>query len=224
MRAPLQILTIGVVALGGVVAGFVGYRAWQGPAPTLAVPTLAAPPDTPPARPVPDTLPEVQLPDARGNLRSLREFQGHPLIVNFWATWCAPCRREIPLLQQLRGTYKSDGLEIVGIAVDFPNAVADYLRHTPIAYPLLIGEDQGLAAAEKFGMEPVLPFSVFADGGGRIIAVKVGELHQDEADAILGAMRLIAAGKQTLPQARAELSQRLRALAIERAKSANNPS
>jgi thiol-disulfide isomerase/thioredoxin len=131
----------------------------------------------------------VQLPDARGTVRSLRDFLGHPLIVNFWATWCAPCRREIPLLQQLRGTYKSDGLQIVGIAVDFPNAVADYLRHTPIAYPLLIGEDQGLAAAEQFGMEPVLPFSVFADSGGHIIAVKVGELHQDEADAILGAMR-----------------------------------
>jgi thiol-disulfide isomerase/thioredoxin len=234
MRAPLQVLVIGVVALGGALAGFLGYRSWQGPGrePIIAaapVPPAADIPEdpavsAPPATPVPETLPDLQLPDARGNSRSLRDFLGHPLIVNFWATWCAPCRREIPLLQQLRSSYKSDALEIVGIAVDFPNAVAEYLRHTPIAYPLLIGEDQGLAAAEKFGMEPVLPFSVFADGGGHIIAIKVGELHQDEADAILGAMHLIAAGKQTLPQARADIAQRLRALAIERAKSANNPS
>jgi thiol-disulfide isomerase/thioredoxin len=228
MRAPLQTLTIGLVALGAALAGFLGYRSWQPQAPiraqTLATPPAADIPEDPdaavqpPRIQVPDTLPQIELPDAHGTRRSLQEFLGHPLIVNFWATWCAPCRREIPLLQQLRSTYSSEGLEIVGIAVDFRSAVADYVRHTPIAYPLLIGDDQGLAAAEKFGMEPVLPFSVFADRDGHIIAVKVGELHPEEADTILASMRLIAAGKQTLPQARADIAQHLHALAIERAK------
>lgn len=224
-------MAIALVALGAALAGFVGYRIWQPQPPIQAIQAqaLATPPaadiaedpDTaqaPVRAAVPDRLPQIELPDANGKRRSLHDFLGHPLIVNFWATWCAPCRREIPLLLQLRGTYKSDGLEVVGIAVDFPSAVADYVRHTPIAYPLLIGDDQGLAAAEKFGMEPVLPFSVFADRDGHIIAVKVGELHADEADTILGDMRLIAAGKQTLAQARADIAQRLRALTIERAK------
>ena len=164
-------------------------------------------------------VPDLTLPDLAGQPRSLRAFRGHPLIINFWATWCAPCRREMPLLQQLRHAYHGDGLEIVGIAVDFRAAVADYVRRQPVDYPLLIGEDSGLAAAEQFGMQAVLPFSVFADAGGRIIAVKVGELHRDEAAYILGAMRAVAAGRMSLPEARAGIAQRLRELAVERARS-----
>ena len=229
-----------LVVLGGASAGFFGYRAWQEhqlpgtplllrPIGASTTPAADIAPD--PAAPaqaenpvVPDTVPDLELPDASGARKSLHDFLGTPLIINFWATWCAPCRREIPLLQHLRITYKGDGLQIVGIAVDLRSAVADYLRQTPIAYPLLIGEDQGLAAAERFGMDLVLPFSVFADAKGRIIAVKVGELHQDEADSILSAMRLIAAGKESLPDARAAIAQRLRTLAIERARNGNNNS
>jgi thiol-disulfide isomerase/thioredoxin len=154
----------------------------------------------------------------------LRDFLGHPVIINFWATWCAPCRREIPLLQQLRQSYKAQGLEVVGIAVDFRAAVLEYLQKTPVAYPLLVGEDQGSAAAAKFGMEPVLPFSVFADGQGRIIAVKVGELHDDEAQCILAAMQSAASGKETLAEARAGIAEKLRRLAVERAKGQNSQS
>jgi hypothetical protein len=93
------------------------------------------------------------------------------------------------------------------------------VRRQPVDYPLLIGEDSGLAAAEQFGMQAVLPFSVFADASGRIIAVRVGELHRDEADYILGTMRALAAGRLSLPEAHAAITQRLRELAIERARS-----
>ena len=102
---------------------------------------------------MPDTVPDLTMPDLAGQPKSLRDFLGQPLIINFWATWCAPCRREIPLLQQLRHAISATGLQVVGIAVDFRSAVADYLRRQPIDYPLLIGEDQGLAAAEQFGMQ-----------------------------------------------------------------------
>jgi thiol-disulfide isomerase/thioredoxin len=231
-------LAIVLVTLGGVLAGFLSYRRAHLPASTLTVaPMPGAPiaagatadaaadaPDTTnastaaPARPIPDTVPDLKLPDLAGQQKSLRDFRGHPLIINFWATWCAPCRREMPLLQRLRRSHRSDGLEVVGIAVDFRAAVADYVRRQPVDYPLLIGEDSGLAAAEQFGMQTVLPFSVFADAGGRILAVKVGELHPDEADYILGAMRAVAAGRLSLPEAQAGIAQRLRELAIERAK------
>ena len=175
-------------------------------------------PAGPAGRPIPDTVPDLSLPDLAGQEKSLRAFLGHPLIINFWATWCAPCRREIPLLQQLRRAYQGQRLEIVGVAVDFRSAVADYVRSRPIDYPLLIGEDRGLAAAEQFGMQTVLPFSVFADAQGRIIAVKIGELHRDEADYILSTMRALAAGRLSLVQAHEGIAQRLKELAIERAK------
>jgi thiol-disulfide isomerase/thioredoxin len=240
MPLAARALAIGLVALAGVLAGFLSYRSAHAPAPAAATPddvavsttaptpaaagANAAPDDAPASanaptnRPIPDRVPELTLPNLAGRQTSLRQFLGHPLIINFWATWCAPCRREMPLLQQLRRTYHGEGLEIVGIAVDFRAAVADYVAHQAVEYPLLIGEDSGLAATEKFGMQAVLPFSVFADAQGRIVAIKVGELHQDEATYILGAMRDLAAGRISLPQAHAGIVQRLRELAVERAK------
>jgi thiol-disulfide isomerase/thioredoxin len=167
-------------------------------------------------------MPDLELPDLAGKARSLRSFGGRPLIINFWATWCAPCRREIPLLRELRQRYRADQLEIVGIAVDISAAVQEYLRYTPIDYPLLVGEQQGLAAAEQFGMEPVLPFSVFADTQGRIVAVKVGELHRDEADFILTEIREVDKGQIGLAQAREQIEAQLKELAVQRAKAQQN--
>jgi thiol-disulfide isomerase/thioredoxin len=223
-------LAIVLVTLGGVLGGFLSYRrmhpsagpavapATNSPLPDSAA--TAAPEDSgPAARPIPDTVPDLRLPDLAGQPRSLRDYRGHPLIINFWATWCAPCRREMPLLQQLRHSYHADGLQVVGIAVDFRSAVVDYVRRQPVDYPLLIGEDAGLAAAEQFGMQTALPFSVFADAGGRIVAVKIGELHPDEAAAILAAMRELAAGRLSLADTHAGISERLRQLAAERARS-----
>jgi thiol-disulfide isomerase/thioredoxin len=226
-------LAICLVALAGVLAGFLSYRSAHAPsvdAPTPdAATTAAATPDNaaasgdkPSDRPIPDALPELTLPNLAGRATSLRQFLGHPLIINFWATWCAPCRREIPLLRQLRHAYHGEGLEVVGIAVDFRAAVAAYVARQAIEYPLLIGEDSGLAATEKFGMQAVLPFSVFADAQGRIVAIKVGELHRDEATYILGAMRDLAAGRISLVEAHAGIARRLRELSVERARAGDS--
>jgi thiol-disulfide isomerase/thioredoxin len=220
----------GVVLLGAA-AGFASYRVWLrsqapgtqliaadvGPAPAASgIDTEESSPAV--ARlPVPELVPPITLPDPSGRPRSLQEFLGHPLIINFWATWCAPCRREIPLLQQLQRTRHDQQLAIVGVAVDFKQAVDEYIKRTPLNYPTLIGEDQGLLAAQKFGMESVLPFSVFSDADGRIVAVKVGELHREEADLILDAMQGVAASRETLPAARSRIAARLRELAISRA-------
>jgi len=236
-------LALVLVATAGVFAGFAAYRTYGHPhslRSTLAQGASAATPvassapaaaadasanaNAPTTPAVPDTVPDVRLPDLSGQEKSLRNFLGHPLIINFWATWCAPCRREMPLLQQLRHSYNGSGLEVVGIAVDFRSAVLQFLHHQAIDYPLLIGEDQGLAAAQQFGMEPVLPFSVFADAQGQIVAIKVGELHRAEADYIIGAMHSVASGDMSLAQARAGIAQRLKELAIERARAQVKPS
>jgi thiol-disulfide isomerase/thioredoxin len=217
-RSPL--LALLAVALGCGAAGFLVYRLLT-PRPTITVVSAAAPPATAeaaPARPVPQSLPALTLPDLAGHNRSLADFRGHPLIVNFWASWCEPCRREIPLLQELRRRYAADGLEVLGIAIDFKPAVTDFLRTTPIHYPILLGEQRGLEAVEQFGMQPVLPFSVFADRRGRIVALKIGELHKDEADTILAALREVDAGRSSLPAAREAIADQLKQLAAARAR------
>jgi thiol-disulfide isomerase/thioredoxin len=226
-------LTLALVGVIGLSAGFLSYRVAQ-PRPALtptgsAHPATAASPAaesaleaSPVARPVPTDVPDISLPDPGGARHSLRDYVGHPLIINFWATWCAPCRREMPLLGQLRHRYRRDRLEIVGVAVDFAPAVHAFLRSTAVPYPVLIAEQEGLDAIGQFGMEPVLPFSVFADRQGRIVAVKAGELHDEEARDILAAMRAIDAGQLELPAAREQISAELAASAAQRAKAQQN--
>ncbi len=192
-----------------------GPAAKSAPADASGAPTKA------PA--VPETLPDVRMPDLSGTERSLHDYLGHPLVINFWATWCEPCRREMPLLQQLWTQYRSTGLDVVGIAVDSRAAVQQYLRTTHVGYPLLVGEDEGSAAVARFGIEPVLPFSVFADAQGRIVAVKIGELHRDDANFIIAAVEQVTRGRESLPQARAAIAAELRQLAIQRAKQAAQP-
>ena len=172
-----------------------------------------------PSRVIPAVLPDFALATVEGPLRKLSSFQHPSLIVNFWATWCAPCRREIPLLRQLRNERGERGVEVLGIAVDFREDVLKYAAKIGLDYPLLIGEEDGLAAADAFGIDPVFPFTVFADAKRRIVAVKVGELHADEAAFILDHIELLNAGRLTLEVVqtliRAEL-QRLDALRVEK--------
>jgi len=168
------------------------------------------------AHPIPEQLPEIVLADPDGTMRRLADWQGRPLLINFWATWCEPCRREIPLLRTLRQEHRADRLELIGIAIDHRDAVRQYGADHGIDYPVLIGEEGGLAAASAFGMEVVLPFSVFADRNGRIVALKVGELHRDEAELILQQVHAVDTGKLSLAAARTEISDGLRRLSMAR--------
>ena len=143
---------------------------------------------------IPDTLPDITLADRDGKPTKLASFGGRPLMVNFWATWCAPCRREIPLLNKIRVERKAQNAEIVGIAVDFRDDVLKFVTKVPLKYPLLIGEEDGLAAAEAFGMGMAFPFSVFVDSQNRILTVKIGELHEDEANFAFDRLRDIDNG------------------------------
>jgi thiol-disulfide isomerase/thioredoxin len=164
-------------------------------------------------------VPDLRLPDMEGQPHALRQNGGRPRIYNFWATWCEPCRREIPLLNALQARYgHSDRLEIIGIAVDFRDAVNDFLKKKRVNYTSLVGEDEGLEAAQSFGVQMALPFSVFADEHNHIVAVKVGELHRDEAEVILGQLRALRKGATTLPAARALIAEALKASSLKRAK------
>ena len=222
-RALLAAFVIGVAGIGG----FLLFRAFENPSvetikPLAAVPAPApqviADPGAPASRrAVPDTLPEIMLADVKGTPTKLARFGGRPLMVNFWATWCAPCRREIPLLNKIRMQRKAQNAEIVGIAVDFREDVLKFVQKVPLSYPLLIGEEDGLAAAEAFGMGMAFPFSVFVDSQNRILTVKVGELHEDEANFAFDRLRDIDNGVLTREAAQAAVSDAFREMSAHRA-------
>jgi thiol-disulfide isomerase/thioredoxin len=172
----------------------------------------------PPRRVIPETLPAFSLADRDGVARDLSYWKGRPLIVNFWATWCGPCREEIPLLKTLRNERAHDQLEVIGIAIDARADVLKYARDIGIDYPILIGEKDGYAAAEAFGVSMVLPFSVFADRKGRIVTLKVGELHANEAGFILDRVRDVDANRLDLTVARQQIADKMRDFAVERGK------
>jgi len=224
-QAWIGLLALTAVLLASAAVGFIAYRLLLRPTSvhaTLAAPIkppadargTEVPPEgtrTPPAR-VPERLPEIRLPSIDGAVHGLTDWKDRPLVINFWATWCDPCRREIPLLKTLRHERAADRLEIVGIAVDYPDEVRKYAQAHGIDYPVLVGDQGGLEAVNAFGMETVLPFSVFSDRRGRIVTLKVGELHRDEAELILDRVRAVDAGTLTLPAARDQISEGIRQL------------
>lgn len=211
-RVKAALVIVPIAALLGILA-FTFTR--PGSAPEAAAPESA------PAigRTIPETLPDFTLATLEGPPRALSSFDHPSLIVNFWATWCAPCRREIPLLRQLRAERGDRGVEVVGVAVDFREDVVKYAADIGLDYPLLIGEEDGLAAADAFGIEPVFPFTIFADAKRRIVAVKVGELHADESAYILDHIERVNAGTLELALAREQIRAEIRRLDGLRAKS-----
>ena len=111
------------------------------------------------------------------------------MIVNFWATWCGPCRREIPLLKELQKSNAAAGFQVVGVAVDFREDVLKYADEIGIDYPILIGEQDGLDAVSSFGLGSLgFPFTVFTDNQSRIVLTHVGELTREQSAVMLDAV------------------------------------
>ncbi|MBV8804854.1 MAG: TlpA family protein disulfide reductase [Sinobacteraceae bacterium] len=228
------LLAIAIICLGGAAGFLAAHLArvarTQGvvdtsPTPPPAALTEEEQPKQEPAsdgrsgtKPVPAVLPDISLADAEGVKHKLSQWKGRPLMINFWATWCEPCRREIPLLKRLRHERAAEGLEIVGIAVDFRDAVQHYSREMGIDYPVLIGEQDGLDAIAAFGMDTVFPFTVFVDAQGRIVTLKIGELREDEGHFILDVVQSIDRGQTDPPAAKKQIADGMAALAAERAR------
>jgi len=142
--------------------------------------------DTPPTQPGPtlsmsEIRPIFALSDSDGVERSISEWDGSALVVNFWATWCAPCRREIPLLNALQSEYADAGIQVIGVAVDFREDVVAFLQEIAVNYPVLIGEQEAIDAAEAFGkIRSQVTLPLIADiHFDHKIALRVAELGVD---------------------------------------------
>ncbi|MDO9106547.1 MAG: TlpA disulfide reductase family protein [Methylovulum sp.] len=127
------------------------------------------------------SLPPFSLPDLSGKQRSAAEWQGQIRVINFWATWCPPCRKEIPGLVALQREYAAQGVVVIGIAIDDQQAVADYLNETKINYPILMGANEGIALARELGNRvDAVPYTLIVDRQGAIIYRHQGEFPKEK--------------------------------------------
>ena len=134
----------------------------------------------------PPYRPDFRLPDLDGEMHSIDDWNGQVIMINFWATWCPPCRREIPAFIRLYENYRDQGFVIIGIAIDDPQSVQDFIDPMDVNYPVLLGEDTGVEITTAYGNRlGVLPFTVFINREGRIVNTRRQELSYEEAEALI---------------------------------------
>lgn len=166
------------VVLGGVIAGVTGfglYSHYYGN--SLGDSDVAD-----------QTLPaNLELTDLSGHKHKLSQWRGRLLLINFWATWCGPCKKEIPMLAKAQKKYSARGFQIIGPAVDDPTAVRQEATLLGIDYPVMVGTpEQMISLMNTLGNQPGgLPFSVLVSADGKIIERHLGEFGRKELNTLI---------------------------------------
>ncbi len=139
-----------------------------------------------PAGAVSDSLFAAQFSDANGNMQPLAQWRGRVLIVNFWASWCPPCREEMPELSQLQDKYRDRGVVVLGISTDDAAKMQQFAREAPVSYPLLAGDAAGLDLATTMGNDrDVLPYTVILRRDGSVAINHFGRIDSLELESAL---------------------------------------
>lgn len=185
---------LALLALGGLACACVYLGAWlyqwlqtEQPAATgvtAAVPAPAAAPE--PTQMLGLLRPAFSLPDLEGRLRSVDEWNGKVIALNFWATWCPPCLEEVPEFIGLQARYQDAGLQFVGIALQRPEEVRGFAQQHGMNYPTLAGEQAVMQLAQEYGNHlGALPYTVLIGRDGRIAYVRVGALSGAQAETLI---------------------------------------
>lgn len=131
----------------------------------------------------PVSFPEIEFATLDGLNRSLSHWQGNLIVLNFWATWCPPCIREMPLFQEYHERFSHQGLAIVTIAIDHPDAVREFVSRLGLRFPVLLGLEDGMEVADAFGNSlGALPFTVVIDRQSEVREQRLGEVHAKDLD------------------------------------------
>ncbi len=130
--------------------------------------------------------PAFSLPDLDGVVHEVGEWDGRILAINFWATWCPPCRKEIPEFVAMQRKYADRGLQFLGVALEQPEPVREFVAEYHMNYPVLVGEMEVIKVAEAYGnLVGALPYTVIVGRDGKIAFVHAGPLSTEQAEAAL---------------------------------------
>jgi thiol-disulfide isomerase/thioredoxin len=128
----------------------------------------------------------LSLPDIQGAAQPMRQWQGKVLVVNFWATWCEPCREEMPEFVRAQREFGARGVQFVGIAVDKPDKVAQFAKELDLNYPALVGGYEAVDVSKALGNRlAALPFTVILDRESHVAHTQLGPLKPAELRSIL---------------------------------------
>jgi thiol-disulfide isomerase/thioredoxin len=179
-------LTVVGAVFAAVAAGWLGYK--------LSGATPATPTQTTLSRTVTESpavasgsaltrLMTKKYADLQGRPLSLQQWSGKVLVVNFWATWCPPCREEMPGFSRLQKKYAANGVQFVGIGVDDADKMQQYQKEYPVDYPLMVAELDAMGLTAELGNSTEgLPFTVFIDRTGRLHSAKIGRMSESEVE------------------------------------------
>ena len=173
------LLMVGL-AVAGLASGYV-FNNWQHEQ-KLAETKVAPGGETV----ISNVRPLFKLKDLEDKTRDIKEWDGQVLMINFWATWCPPCRREMPAFIELQEKYQDKGFTIIGIALDEKQAVIDFTDPMDMNYPILLAEQEGIILTKAYGNNlGVLPFTVIIDRKGNIIHRQRSELTFEQVEGMI---------------------------------------
>lgn len=172
-----RIVRYGLFAVVALVAFAVGIgvrHSRQESVPTASTPSAA------------EAILGITLPDLKGQPQKVDQWRGKVLVVNFWATWCAPCREEIPVFVQLQQEYGGQGLQFVGISIDQADKTSEFAATFKMNYPSLIGTFDSVELSRQAGNDrKALPFTIIFDRNGQIVATELGGVKREKLEPVL---------------------------------------
>ncbi len=172
------------LALIAAVTGILAALYWQdiGELPPPPVP----PEDTAKAAAPVEQLPDFSYPDLEGRPRHISEWNDKVLVLNFWATWCPPCREETPLFVALQEEYADRNVQFVGLAIDDKEAVIEFADTYGVDYPILLADMEAMKLSRQLGNRfNGLPYTLVVAPGGKIAARHFGGMKREQIEPLL---------------------------------------
>jgi len=176
---PAWQIGLAAVVVASVVSGiYIGSTRRETPVVTTQIPETAV-----------TQFFAMRLNDSDGKMQSMAQWRGKTLVINFWATWCPPCREEMPAFSRLQTKYAAHGVQFIGIALDTPDNVGAFLKNVTATYPLLLAESEGMAMTQQLGNSRLaLPYTLVLGADEKPRLVRLGKLAEQELDGLLGEM------------------------------------